>query len=262
MRRFPFPLPNGWFNVAYADELPRGARRTAHYFGRDLVVARDERGEVGVREAGDLRWPALERNGVVWTWHHARGSAPGWEVPEIPEYGDPDWTDFERLEWKIHTRNQEIAENTSDPAHFRVVHGMPFPDAEISFEGHRFRSSARWKERAADGSLRDGSLEVDWRGLGIGITRSVGQLRVTFLGTITPIDDSLVHMRFAASFRRFGSEPPPRALRDASLREMDRQARGDIPIWENKVFREQPLLCDGDGPIAAFRRWAAQFYSS
>ena len=36
----------------------------------------------------------------------------------------------------------------------------------------------------------------------------------------------------------------------------------DFPIWENKVYRERPLLCDGDGPIQAFRRWAAQFYPS
>jgi hypothetical protein len=35
----------------------------------------------------------------------------------------------------------------------------------------------------------------------------------------------------------------------------------DIPIWEHKVYREQPLLVKGDGPIAEFRRWAKQFYS-
>ena len=33
----------------------------------------------------------------------------------------------------------------------------------------------------------------------------------------------------------------------------------DFPIWENKVYRERPVLCDGDGPIHEFRRWAAQF---
>ena len=29
----------------------------------------------------------------------------------------------------------------------------------------------------------------------------------------------------------------------------------------NKVQYEKPLLCDGDGPIALFRRWCTQFYS-
>ena len=34
----------------------------------------------------------------------------------------------------------------------------------------------------------------------------------------------------------------------------------DIPIWENKIYRERPVLCDGDGPIAEFRKWAQNFY--
>jgi hypothetical protein len=37
-------------------------------------------------------------------------------------------------------------------------------------------------------------------------------------------------------------------------------AEQDFAIWENKKFRERPPLCDEDGPIGEFRRWAAQFY--
>lgn len=36
----------------------------------------------------------------------------------------------------------------------------------------------------------------------------------------------------------------------------------DIPIWERKLYLTRPLLCDGDGAIAGFRRWATQFYSA
>ncbi len=35
----------------------------------------------------------------------------------------------------------------------------------------------------------------------------------------------------------------------------------DIPIWENKTYREKPVLCDGDGPINKFRIWVSQFYN-
>lgn len=38
-------------------------------------------------------------------------------------------------------------------------------------------------------------------------------------------------------------------------------ATQDFPIWEHKRFRAQPALAEGDGPIAEFRRWAAQFYT-
>ena len=41
--RFPFPAyPNGWFRVAYADELAVGQVKGLHYFGQDLVAFRDE----------------------------------------------------------------------------------------------------------------------------------------------------------------------------------------------------------------------------
>ena len=34
----------------------------------------------------------------------------------------------------------------------------------------------------------------------------------------------------------------------------------EIPIWEKKIYLEQPALSDGDGPIGEVRRWARQFY--
>ena len=41
-RRFPFPVPNGWFAVAQSDDLSPGQTKNVHYFGRDLVVWREE----------------------------------------------------------------------------------------------------------------------------------------------------------------------------------------------------------------------------
>ena len=49
--RFPFPVPNGWFAVARADEVERGAVLPVHYFGQDLVVFRTAGGEPHVLEA-------------------------------------------------------------------------------------------------------------------------------------------------------------------------------------------------------------------
>jgi 3-ketosteroid 9alpha-monooxygenase subunit A len=34
----------------------------------------------------------------------------------------------------------------------------------------------------------------------------------------------------------------------------------DTKIWESKLYRETPILCDGDGPISQARRWYRQFY--
>jgi hypothetical protein len=34
----------------------------------------------------------------------------------------------------------------------------------------------------------------------------------------------------------------------------------DFIVWNNKKYRPNPLLCDGDGPVLQFRKWFKQFY--
>jgi hypothetical protein len=36
----------------------------------------------------------------------------------------------------------------------------------------------------------------------------------------------------------------------------------DMPLWNNKAFKEKPNLAEGDGDISRFRRWYKQFYST
>ncbi len=50
--RFPLPpYPNGWYQIAYSDELPGGAVLPLHYFGRELVAFRADDGAARVLDA-------------------------------------------------------------------------------------------------------------------------------------------------------------------------------------------------------------------
>jgi phenylpropionate dioxygenase-like ring-hydroxylating dioxygenase large terminal subunit len=52
MSRYPFPRnPNGWFQLAYSDEIPAGAVQRLQYFGQELVAFRGEDGRVHVLDA-------------------------------------------------------------------------------------------------------------------------------------------------------------------------------------------------------------------
>jgi 3-ketosteroid 9alpha-monooxygenase subunit A len=52
MSRFPLPrFPDGWFQVAYSDELPNGGVVPLKYFGKDLVLYRGESGVAAVLDA-------------------------------------------------------------------------------------------------------------------------------------------------------------------------------------------------------------------
>ena len=75
-----------------------------------------------------------------------------------------------------------------------------------------------------------------------------------------PIDARSVHVRYAFTQPRVNGEDPKGGVAAAIIRDIVKQTNEDIPIWENKVYRERPVLCDGDGPIAQYRRWCQQFY--
>ena len=55
---------------------------------------------------------------------------------------------------------------------------------------------------------------------------------------------------------------PSGAMAQLYIDEIARGVGEDIPIWENKRYVERPPLCEGDGPIGQYRRWARQFYSA
>ena len=69
-------MPNGWFQVAYADDVPVGASVSLDFFERSLRLTRSEHGTLSL---DDL--PTIERNGIVWAYHHRAGDAPTWGVP-------------------------------------------------------------------------------------------------------------------------------------------------------------------------------------
>ena len=53
-RFFTPPIPNGWFQVAYSDEIKPGDVKALKYFGEDLVVWRSEDGELSVLRASTM----------------------------------------------------------------------------------------------------------------------------------------------------------------------------------------------------------------
>ena len=47
----------------------------------------------------------------------------------------------------------------------------------------------------------------------------------------------------------------------ARMRDLVKQVNQDIPIWNSKIYCEQPLLVQGDGPVLAYRREYQKFYN-
>ena len=77
-RRFPFPVPNGWFAVAESADVAPGGVRALYYFGRDLVVFR---GEDGDRPRGRRPLPPPRR--PPGGGRPGRGGVPALPVPRL-----------------------------------------------------------------------------------------------------------------------------------------------------------------------------------
>src|ERR1700712_1276591 len=243
-------IPNGWFQVAYADEVAPGAVLPLEYFGQSLVLFRTESGEAKVLDAfcphlgahlghggtvsgncircpfhawefdgagqcttipyaqkippkAKLRsWPVHEWAGLIMAWHHAEGAAPSWTLPDIPEYGNPEWTDYDRRRWKVRTRNQELAENAVDSVHFHYVHGANnMPKSQAEARDHVLRVFSDTGTDTKRGKV-DGTVESLSYGFGAGTVRFKGLVETLLVSSVTPIDGDNVDVRFSFCLKK------------------------------------------------------------
>jgi nitrite reductase/ring-hydroxylating ferredoxin subunit len=311
------PYPDGWFAVAFADELAPGRVLRRRLMGEDVVVYRTRSGVVRVVEpycphlGAHLGWggtidgedivcpfhhfafdpsgecvrtgygtraPAArlaqrevrEVNGAILVWHHAVGAAPGWEIPLLPRDGFP--APFRQVS-TIVDHPQDIIENGVDIGHIGPVHGYRHPRVRRPFEadGPSFTVGAVGQRVFPLAGSLEIVFDIVVHGLGhLWVDASIPRLRAAavFQALATPIDPCRVELRFSVALR-VGSSPADRRARLLISRLLTRtlgptfrrDLGRDFPIWEHKVYVDQPRLAKGDGPIPAYRRWTEQFYS-
>lgn len=297
--RAPVPadrFPWGWFVVAESREVTRVPHR-ARYFARDLLALRDVRdharvldarcgcgrpyaddalsargltcvrcGEVQALDAssdGRRALPVHESHGLVFVWHHPEARPPTFTIPDVPESGAPGWLPWELRCMTIRTHPREIVENVVDIGHFVPVHQTEPRDFENVFDGHRAIQRA-----AGVGSAENryaGSryaLVATYHGPAYQVTEFESRgLAARLVNAHTPIDAGLLHLRFGVLLSDPGDAERGARIRRAYVDDLQRGFAQDVAIWEHKVFRERPVLCDGDGPIMKLRAWYAQFYA-
>jgi phenylpropionate dioxygenase-like ring-hydroxylating dioxygenase large terminal subunit len=205
-------------------------------------------------------WPVCEVNGIVFVWYDSEGRAPSWEIPEVPEINSGEYTDPIKKTFVINAHPQEMAENLVDPAHFKYIHGNDtVPSAEASADGHILNGKIGLTFTTPRGDV-EGYVDVKSYGFGFGRTFFSGivDTLVVITGTVVEEFKQEVCIRFYV--KKMGDEGAEQAVAKAFTDEVSKQFLEDKPIWENKTYWEKPQLCDGDGAIAVFRKWAKQFY--
>lgn len=206
-------------------------------------------------------WPVHEVNGLIMVWHHPDRTEPAWTLPAIAEWDNEEWTGYHKRRWRVRSRNQEMAENAVDVAHFKYLHGTQnLPDPKMWTEGHQMFSQFDTEMMTPMGPAT-GRIEVEAHGFGFTLTRFFGFVETLLVNSVTAIDEEYLDVRFAFTVKKVGGADVTRGVAMAFIKEIERQLEQDVPIWENKRHVKPPILTDGDGPIARYRRWCKQFYA-
>lgn len=202
-------------------------------------------------------YPCKEINGFIFIWYHAGDAAPSWEVPAHAIVGNPDYYFAESRSHIFRAHPQDIAENGADFAHFVAVHGWDKVQLKFTPERHYYKVGYDTDE--VDTGYGDvGAVGIDSLTLGPGYTYThyTGEHDWLMMTCFTPIDPGVLYLHHIYYAHQSVSRGQARTLIDA----VDAEWLADIAVWDAKCYREKPVLNNGDGPIANFRRWYRQFY--
>jgi phenylpropionate dioxygenase-like ring-hydroxylating dioxygenase large terminal subunit len=204
-------------------------------------------------------WPVCERNGFIFMFHDAESRPPEEEVPEIPEYGDLEWTPYERLRWKIRSRLYDMGENAVDDIHFRYLHGAAsLPQTVRGDVRGKSSNLSTMKLDTPQGQI-EGSIEsTGVPGMGLVYVRGICDTLIVI--TTTPIDGEYVDQMFCYT-QKLGEDEGKQRLAAALLRDLEKQINEDIVVFEHKKYLTRPLLLKEDGPIGEYRRTGRNRYS-
>ena len=208
-------------------------------------------------------WPVCERNGRVFVWHHADGIPPTYDVTYY-RLDEDQWTPWKTNSYRVRVHVQDLTENIIDRAHFSVVHDMEPPETqhfEVRFDGVAMVVEQSLKVTAVDAAGFEIQTTSTTCGPGI-VAVEVSQDPIEMLTYITqtPVDEELTEVNLCFSMKKLPDEKATATISELNDLTTNQQFAQDVAIWENKVYRQRPIITRVDGPVAQYRRWFRQFY--
>ena len=292
-KRFPFPIPNGWFVVDESRELAPGEHKNLYAFGKDLVLFRAESGEARLMDAYCPHLGAhigvggrVEGDGMRCPFH-------GWHFDGGGRCTDIPYAEGKAIPAKARIRTYPIIESSHMIwAWHHLEGGEPFYDvpcipefedpdwlpyetyqvdvatiaqefAEGEFDVQHFKyvhgaTPLPSTDMVVDGTYRhnsNGNFTIENFGLGCTLISVGDTIRIG--QSLLPTDEENVRMRWWFTM--------PNSLGDAALKGLAANfldgISQDIVIWENKRYEPKPLVTAVERNIRVGRQWALQFYS-
>jgi 3-ketosteroid 9alpha-monooxygenase subunit A len=203
-----------------------------------------------------------EHSGMVLAYFGPEGSAPEYEVPVIEEIDDPAWTPLQRAQIEIATQPREVIENIADLAHFLPVHNTLIDGFEVVIEGPR----ATQRTVGRGHNLKNEPIPVvsvaTYHGPAIQFTHLQWAYDMVLINAHIPVEEDRLLLRFGVMLKAGEGVTLPPAVLEAHVAAARDGYFEDVAIWENKRWRDEPMLADGDGPIGEVRKWYSSFFEN
>jgi 3-ketosteroid 9alpha-monooxygenase subunit A len=212
-------------------------------------------------------WPVIEQNQLVFVWNDPDGGPPlaEQEIPRDEEVFEDTWTPWVIQRVQVGSNCRELIDNMADKAHFGPVHGSQSINKfkNIS-QGHRYT-------QLMNGTSPMGSMESEatYHGPGYMLHRLTHHL-VTgetskFMSLVMNVPTSMDSFEFLAGFKypipagMQGNQMAQIAYVKQLMADNHQGVFADLAIWKDKIVIDNPILCDGDGPVTKLRQWYNQF---
>lgn len=214
-------------------------------------------------------WPTTEQNGLLFVWNDPEGNAP---IPEQHPQRKEDcysgeWTEWNVVKLTINSNCRELVDNMADMAHFGPVHYSTVKTFKNIQEGHCYTQYMSGGHEILTEAGQIFTSVAVYEGPAYMTTTMTGMMDgqevVThLLVSHIPVNTEQFDIRFGVMMRKFTglSEEQNKAAVDQYTQMCMDSFIQDVEIWNNKIRVDNPLLCDGDGPVHMLRKWYSQFY--
>ncbi|MDR3416857.1 MAG: Rieske 2Fe-2S domain-containing protein [Nevskia sp.] len=215
-------------------------------------------------------YPVMEINDTVLVWHDHEQGAPEMDIAPLQEYKGAGWTKgWQRFKITIKTHPREVMENTVDKGHLLPIHGFDVDTWLPVWNGNMCGELMWGKHTRLAADVKDDKLYV--RSISHGPAyqytwqiQDSGQFDSLILTAWCPVDENTLDYWFGVICKADPAQFTPEMLEAAAVGYCKASFDAfmeDVYIWERKLYRPEPVLCAGDGPIAKLRRWYTQFYT-
>ena len=167
----------------------------------------------------------------------------------------------------IHSNCRELVDNMADMAHFGPVHYSTVKSFPNIQDGHCFTQHMSGGHEILTEAGQIFTSVATYEGPAYMTTTMTGMLHgqevVThLLVTHVPVNTEQFDIRFGVMMKKIpGLSEADNVAAVAQYTQMCMDSFiQDVDIWNNKIRVDNPLLCDGDGPLHLLRKWYSQFY--